>query len=571
MESLQKHFDIALDTPDGIKKLRELILTLAMQGKLVPQDPKDQPASELLKEIKAEKKKLVTEGKIRKQEALPPIKPEEVPYELPDGWEWCYLDDICFLINDGTHFTPNYVSNGVPFLSVKDLSSGILDFSNTKYIAIEEHKELSKRCNPEKNDVLLTKVGTTGIAVTVNTDMEFSLFVSVALLKLIKRFIFSEFITRLINSPLVRKYSAEGTEGVGNKNLVLRKIKSFVIPLPPLAEQKRIVVKIDELMALCDKLEAERNERDNKLLKVHTSAMNSLLTAPDKKTFDASWHFITEHFDKLYSVTANVAELKKAILQLAVMGKLVPQDPGDQPASELLKEIEAEKKKLVAEGKVKKQEVLPQIKQEEVPYELPKGWEWVRLENLTSVITKGSSPNWQGVNYTDSINGVLFITSENVDNYKLKLNNKKYVEKKFNEIEPRSILQKNDILMNIVGASIGRVAYYSFDEVANINQAVCLIRLLKQDMFVDLIYLLYFLNSNTCISYMFNKQVDNARANLSMGNISKFPIPIPPLAEQKRIVAKVDELMALCDKLDKEITSATEKKSAILNAVLVGI
>jgi len=264
----------------------------------------------------------------------------------------------------------------------------------------------------------------------------------------------------------------------------------------------------------------------------------------------------------------NVSELRKAILQLAVMGKLVEQDPNDQPASELLKEIEAEKKRLVKAGKIKKQKPLPEIKADEVPYDLPVGWEWVKLQSLTEIITKGSSPKWQGVDYVDEKEGILFITSENVGNYHLRLNKKKYVDRKFNDIEPRSILKENDILMNIVGASIGRTAIYDIKNIANINQAVILIRIIQGPCHK---YLLHFFNSPVCIGYMYGMQVENARPNLSMGNIAKFIIPIPPIAEQHRIVAKVDQYMSLCDDLEQQIDIATSTQNNLLNAVMVQV
>jgi type I restriction enzyme S subunit len=236
------------------------------------------------------------------------------------------------------------------------------------------------------------------------------------------------------------------------------------------------------------------------------------------------------------------------------MGKLVEQEAGDEPASVLLEKIAQEKARLISEGKIKKSAPLPKISDDEKPFDLPDGWEWVQLDNLSQVITKGSSPKWQGVSYTDNENDVLFITSENVGSFSLKLDSKKYVELKFNEIEPRSVLQNGDFLMNIVGGSIGRTAIYNIETLANINQAVCLIRSFPQ--YLNSRFLLNFFNSQTCVSYMFDKQVDNARANLSMGNISKFLMPIPPLAEQQRIVAKVDELMALCEELKTKLNTA---------------
>lgn len=241
---------------DGaITELKNAILSLAVKGKLVHQDEDDEPASMLLERIREEKDRLVKEKKIKKEKPLPEISVDEIPYELPKGWEWARLNDICSLITDGTHSTPKYTESGVPFLSVKDLSKGFIDFSNTRFISEEEHELLTKRCNPQYGDILLTKVGTTGIAKWIDTDNQFSIFVSVALLKIFNEYIDSIFLEKLINSPLVKKQSQENTQGVGNKNLVLKCIKNFIIPIPPLNEQKRIVKRIDVLLQLCDELE----------------------------------------------------------------------------------------------------------------------------------------------------------------------------------------------------------------------------------------------------------------------------------------------------------------------------
>ncbi len=251
-----------------IKHFRQNILQEAVQGKLVPQDPNDEPASILLERIKEEKERLVKEGKIKKEKPLPPISEDEIPYELPKGWEWVRLGEICSLITDGTHSTPNYVSKGVPFLSVKDISNGFIDFNDTRFITQQEHEELIKRCKPEYGDVLLTKVGTTGIAKVIDTKREFSIFVSLALLKIIHNTLYPYYIEYMLNSPLGKKQSEENTQGIGNKNLVIKCIKNFIVPLPPLNEQKRIVEKVDQLMDLCDELEKniEQSKKDSELL-----------------------------------------------------------------------------------------------------------------------------------------------------------------------------------------------------------------------------------------------------------------------------------------------------------------
>ena len=179
---------------------------------------------------------------------------DEIPFEIPDNWCWCRLGSVLKKLSDGTHSTPKYVSAGVPFISVKDVSSGNINFDNCKFITPEEHTELYSRCNPEYGDILLTKVGTTGIPVIVDTDEEFSLFVSVALLKFNQQLIFNEFLVHLINSPLVQKQAEENTRGVGNKNWVMRDIANTLIVLPPIEEQHRIVAAYNSLLPYIEQL-----------------------------------------------------------------------------------------------------------------------------------------------------------------------------------------------------------------------------------------------------------------------------------------------------------------------------
>ena len=244
------------------QQLISKVLSLAIQGKLVPQDKNDEPASELLKRIRAEKKvqlgKKYVESYIFKGDDNYYYEhingknidiTEEIPFDLPKSWEWTKLKDIVTNLTDGTHRTPRYTIDGVPFISVKDVSSGTLSFSNTKYISFEEHNELIKRCNPEKGDILLTKVGTTGIPVLVDTDKRFSLFVSVALIKYNCKFVIPQFFIYLLKSPLVQQQAADNTRGVGNKNWVFTDIENTLLAIPPLTEQKRIVDKIDEIFA----------------------------------------------------------------------------------------------------------------------------------------------------------------------------------------------------------------------------------------------------------------------------------------------------------------------------------
>ena len=234
-------------------------------------------------------------------------------------------------------------------------------------------------------------------------------------------------------------------------------------------------------------------------------------------------------------------------MQQAVQGKLTARDPSDEPALELLKRIRSEKAKLIAEGKVYREKELKDVFDDDIPFDIPDQWEWCKLGELTRLITKGSSPSWQGVAYTTEDKGILFVTSENVGVENMLLEKRKYVEAKFNEMHPSSILQKGDLLTNIVGASIGRTALFNEDiENANVNQAVCIIRLVNTCL-SD--YLLMYLNSATAIKIMTDKSVDSARANLSLTSVTNLLIPLPPLNEQKRIVERVEELLDMCDAL----------------------
>ncbi len=237
--------------PEDMKKS---LLQYAIQGKLVEQRPEEGTAEELFAQIQQEKQRLIAEKKIKKEKSLPEITDDEKPFDIPESWKWVRLGSILYKLTDGTHSTPKYTASGIPFLSVKDMSSGKLDFSNCKYISEQEHQELYARCNPEFGDLLLTKVGTTGIPVIVDTNEQFSLFVSVALLKFDQNLLCNKFLQLLINAPLVQTQATENTRGVGNKNWVMRDIANTVIALPPLEEQKRIVEKLEQLLPLCERL-----------------------------------------------------------------------------------------------------------------------------------------------------------------------------------------------------------------------------------------------------------------------------------------------------------------------------
>tara|TARA_R110002124_G_scaffold227284_1_gene392571 strand:- start:80 stop:1855 length:1776 start_codon:yes stop_codon:yes gene_type:complete len=538
----------------GISKLRELILELAVRGKLVPQDDNDEPVSVILEKINDKKSELIKNGNV-KVRSLPKITDEEVSSDLPVGWEVIRLGNAMNVLNGRAYKKHEMLQEGTPLLRVGNL------FTSKEWYYSDLELEPDKYIN--NGDLIYAWSASFGPFIWEGDKViyhyhiwKLDLYDDTALSK---AYLYNYLLS------ITKKIKASGN-GIAMIHMTKGRMEELILPIPPLAEQHRIVAKVDELMLLCDQLEQQTEASIDAHATLVEVLLATLTDSADADELAQNWARIAEHFDSLFTTEQSIEALKQTVLQLAVMGKLVPQNPNDEPASVLLEKIAEEKERLIKDKVIKKEKPLPAITDDEKPFELPQGWGWERLQNITNLITKGSSPKWQGVQYTEDPKDILFVTSENVGSFKLIFKNRKYVEKKFNEIESRSILQKGDFLMNIVGASIGRTAIYDLDISANINQAVCLIRGYPNHL--NSFYLLMFFNSAICISYMFDKQVDNARANLSMGNISKFLIPIPPLAEQHRIVAKVDELMAICDQLKVKLKQSQETQVQLTDALV---
>ena len=364
----------------GIKKLRELILELAVRGKLVPQDPNDEPASELLKRIAAEKAELVKQGKIKKQKLLPEISEDEKPFELPAGWEWVRLG---FITNYGEcdKAEPTDADADTWIVELEDIEKSTSRLLNRVTFSERPFKSSKNKFN--KNDVLYGKLRPYLDKVLVADDS------GVCTTEIIPIKVYGNilpgYLRLLLKSPRFIAYANESTHGMNLPRLGTDKAIHAVVELTAIAEQVRIVNKVDELMSLCDQLE----QQSLLSLDAHQQLVKTLLaTLTDSQNAEElaeNWARISQHFDTLFNTEASIDTLKQTILQLAVMGKLVPQDPNDEPASELLKRIEQEKAELVKEGKIKKQKPLPPVSDEEKPFELPEGWVWCRLAELVAI------------------------------------------------------------------------------------------------------------------------------------------------------------------------------------------
>ncbi|HEY5580108.1 MAG TPA: restriction endonuclease subunit S [Rhodoferax sp.] len=559
-DSLEQHFDTAFAAPDGIKKLRELILTLAMQGKLVPQDPNDPPASQLLKEIEAEKKRLVKAGKIKVPKPLPEIKAEEVPYALPMGWKWVRVRDIC---HDWGQKTPDSRFTYIDVGSI-DNTAGVIG----KEVQILEDHEAPSRARKlvQKGTVIYSTVRPylLNIAI-VEGEFEHEPIASTAF-AILHPFIgiSNRFIYSYLRSPIFIKYVESTMKGVAYPAINDGDFFQGVFPLPPIPEQRRIVAKIDQLMARCDELEKLRNEREQKRRSVHAAALKKLLDAPAGDSFTDAWQFITHHFGELYAVRENVTELRKTILQLAVMGKLVPQNPNDPPASQLLKEIEAEKKCLIKEGRIRGMRSLEDAKkitQEEIPYALPQGWAWVRLSSVFNT----TSGNTFDAALEKEIGAVAYVKVGDMNlpgNELLITTSSRFIDP--DERMSRSLIPTGSIIFPKRGGAIAT------------NKK----RIVGNPIFVDLntMAITPIKGVETDYAYLWLLTIDLATLNtgtsvpqINHKDIDPLPFPLPPFKEQHRIVAKIDQLMALCDTLEHRINAATGKQTELLGAMMAQV
>ena len=565
MELLEKHFDTAFAAPDGIQKLRELILTLAMQGKLVPQDPDDQPSSELLKAIEAEKQKLVKEGKIKKLTSLSEVKLKEMPYQLPKGWEWVRLGNYCYIFSGNAFKSEDFNSLGGT-RAIKITNAGVGKLIETSDFLPERFAVNYSDYQVRENDLVLALTRpyiSSGLKISICPSNYDGALLNQRVAA-IRPFKFFRFIFLFLSSPQVLCLYQARFRGSGlQPNLKMGDVTDLLVPIPPLAEQHRIVAKIDRLMARCDELEKLRGDRNQKRITIHTAALNRLLTAKESSDFSTAWRFITQHFGELYSVKENVAELRKAILQLAVMGKLVPQDPTDEPASELLKAIEAEKQKLVKEEKIKKTKIVTPIERSDVPFPLPDIWIWARTEALCEVIV--DCPHSTPI-FTTS--GFVCIDTNVFKNGALIPHKIRYVsEETYVERIQRLVPQPGDVVFAREG-SVGESVILPEEMNCCLGQRVMLFRLAQ---YVLPTYFRLALSERSSLSRLLDLHKGIGAKHVNVLDMRNALIPLPPLAEQRRIVAKIDQLMALCNRLEQQIDAATSKRTELLNALMAQV
>ncbi len=557
-ETFFSNFGHLADAPNGVQKLRELILQLAVQGKLVPQDPSDEPASILLEKIFDRKEQLIKEGKLRMTK-VPIAFDYNEQTELPPTWVYSTLYDI------GEIAPRNNSEDGaeasfVPMAQISEFY-GIPAQSETR--AWGEIK--SGFTHFAEGDVCLAKItpcyqnGKSAVMRGLRNGIGAGT-TELHVFRAIDELVSPDYVLIFLKSPLfINEGIPRMTGSAGQKRITRDYFAGKPFPLPPLEEQKRIVAKVDQLMALCNELETRQQKQQQGRVRLNSSALDALLTAREPDEFADHWQRISTNFDLLYDHPENIAKLRAAILQLAVQGRLVPQDPNDEPASVLLERIKAEKERLVKAKDLKKQKALPLVALDEHFCELPSGWEWTRLGIACLNITDGFHNTPKPIT-----EGFPYLTAKHVKPNALDFENCLRVsEKDHKELVSKTRPRRGDLLVVNIGAGCGTPALIDVDfEFSFKNVAI-----LNRPDEVHSEYLFYvFLSRRDSIFEVLTQ--GGAQPFLSLNRLRDIVFPIPPLEEQKRIVAKVDQLMALCDELEAKLNQSQQRNEKLMEATV---
>lgn len=569
-ESLRRQFDVVADAPNGVQKLRELILQMAVRGKLVAQDPSDEPASVLLARIAGERKQLFLQGSVGKPKAVPPISADDVPFAVPHSWQWVRLEHLANLQIGRTPSTKNpfywadTTDGGIPWVSIGDMPGSGTIGGTKKRVSTRAAEEVFKHAPSPAGSLLMSfKLSIGKLAFLSEPAYHNEAIVSIAPP--------TNDVAVFLQRCLRGLDLTSGTKGALMGDTLNRdSLGLILVPLPPTAEQHRIVAKVDELMALCDELETRQQRRDEARARLNRSALHHLTSANDDEEVAAHWERLRESFHLIYDTPESVAELRQAVLQLAVRGKLVPQDPSDEPASVLLERIAAEKERLFAEGRIGKQKSPPSSADLEVSGQsIPESWEWTRLGRIVASMDSGwspacpdqatSSPNEWGVLRTTSVQRLEYRDFE----HKVLPNNL--------EPRPASEVHSGDLLitragpMNRVGVSC--VVHQTR---ARLMISDKIIRCHPVGGILSSRFIALCLNAGVSARHIevIKSGMAESQVNISQVNLARTPLPLPPLAEQHRIVAKVDELMAFCDELESRLTNARESSARLATSVV---
>jgi type I restriction enzyme S subunit len=583
-EHLLQHFDRVSEAPDAIPRLRQFILDLAVRGKLVEQDSNDEPATALLCELREAKDRLQEEENLRGRQPVPRTESSALSFTVPDSWEFPAFDDV-FVIVSGVTKGRNLAGRKtveVPYLRVANVQRGYLDLSVMKTIYIPEDE--LPRYALRHEDILMTEGGDwdkLGRAAIWLGEIEQCIHQNhvFRVRSPLPAKLCPKWVVTYTNSLLGRSYfenAAKQTTNLASINMT--QLRGCPLPLPPLAEQHRIVTKVDELMALCDQLEAAQTEREQSrdrlvaasLHRLNSPADTAETDAPDLSSRQADAfrnhaRFVFDHLPLLTTRPEHIKQLRQTILNLAVRGKLVPQDPNDELAEELLKRLTQSKQQNGMQSRKGAQ--LQQLNDEngEMPFQIPSSWLWLRIGTLFEVAGGIQKTPLR----TPKSNAFPYLGVGNVYRGRIDLTTVKEFELQDGDLE-RWRLEAGDLLIiegNGSLSEIGRCAVWNGEIESCVHQNH-VIRCRPLDLQISP-FVLQFLNSPAGMAIMQRLAITSSGLySLSVGKIRQIEVPLPPLAEQHRIVARVDELMAVCDQLEAQLTATEADSRRLLEAML---
>ena len=542
---LIQHFERIDEAPDAVAQLRPFLLDLAVRGRLSERREGEESA-------------LLT---LTRAHPARPFDPVAGPFTLPPSWVWLRFGDIATFAAGHTPSRNDlsfWDTGEYAWATIADMSHGAILTTTKETVSRTARDQVFKTEPLPIGTMIMSFKLTIGkiSRLAVPTYHNEAIISIHPLIPAMDPYLFL----------VLPERARQGTTKAAIKGATLNRtsLNELLVPLPPVPEQHRIVAKVGELMALCNQLEVAQKERESHRDALRAASLNRLTATEDGRGADSDVRFFLSSSSRLITKPEHVEALRQSILDLAVQGRLVSQNPADEPASELLAQALALKNRLTEEGVSKRNRPPRPILSEQVPGVTPPGWVWTRLQEIATTITKGTTPTSVGHAFTKQ--GVNFVKVESIRNGELLPEHiASFISAETHEFLGRSRLESGDILFSIAG-SIGTCALVT-DEVlpANTNQALAIIR--GTHVVYEPTFLLICLRSSVA-TLVVGKARGGAMNNISLGDIRNFVVPVPPLPEQLRIVAMVDDLMALCDEMEFALASAQNERGRLLESLL---
>jgi type I restriction enzyme S subunit len=565
---LVRHFELMATGPGGVARLRELILTLAVQGKLVPQDPTEAPATKLLKDIQAEKNRLIAAKALKREKDEPEVTKDALPFALPASWTWAALGAVIDIVRGitfpATHKTKEAAPGRIACLRTSNVQQTIewddLLFVERSFMGredqlIQHHDIVMSMANSRE---LVGKVAL--IDHIPHPEATFGGFLGV----LRPRMINPRYAMAVLRTPYAREMLIDSSSQTTNiANVSLAKLRPLPFPLPPAAEQSRIVARVEELMRLCDALEAKGQLEAAQHAQLVQTLLDALTASTSPDELADNWQRVATHFDLLLDRPEAIDALEQTILQLAVRGLLVPQDPKDEPASELLKKIRAEKDRLIAESKIKRDNPLAPVDDEEVPFKLPPGWTWARFPELGE-FGRGKSKH-RPRNDPALFQPPIYPVVQTGEVARAKGVIREF-HSKYSEIGlAQSKLWPAGTLCITIAANIADAAVLGFD--ACFPDSVVGFVPAQSIGLAD--YFLAFME--TAKAHLTEFAPATAQKNINLEILGALLVPVPPLAEMRRIVARVESLRRLCADLRQRLAARQATQAHLAEALIAEV